>query len=111
MAKPRIKFSHAYKKLEDSQGNPIRNAKLLLALPVQMESISDAKDFLSYDTDNKYKIPFSSWYVMLLFQKPFGDLFTTVRPMFSKMGNKQKYYEGLVGQEFDIVITEEVHHG
>lgn len=111
MAKPRIKFSHSYKKLQDSEGNPITNAKLLLAVPVQMESISGAKDFLAYDTDNKYTIPFSSWYVMLLFQKPFGDLFTTVRPMFGRMGNKHKYYEGLVGQEFDIVITKEVYHG
>lgn len=111
MAKLKIKFSHTYKKLQDEQGNTIKNAKLLLAVPVQMESISQAKDFLAYDTDNKYMIPFSSWYVMLLFQKPFGDLFTTVRPMFSKFGNKHKYYEGLIGQEFDIVITQEVHHG
>lgn len=111
MAKPKIKFSHTYKKLMDSQGNVIKNAKLLLVLPVQMESISQAKDFLAYDTDNKYTLPFSTWYVTLLFQKPFGDLFTTVRPMFSKFGNKQKYYEPLIGQEFDIVITAEVHHG
>lgn len=112
MAKPRIKFSHSYKKLQDAQGNPIKNAKLLLVLPVQMESLSDAKDFLAYDTDNnKYTIPFSTWYVILIFQKPFGDLFTTVRPMFGRFGNKQKYYEPLIGQEFDIVITEEVHHG
>lgn len=110
MVKPKIKFSHAYRKLQDDQGDLIKNAKLLLAIPVQMESIREAKDFLSYDTDNKYTIPFSSWYVMLLFQKPFGDLFTTVRPMFGKFGNKQKYYEALIGHEFDILVTEEVRH-
>jgi hypothetical protein len=42
---------------------------------------------------------------MLIFQKPFGDLFTTVRPMHGRFGNKQTYYEGMIGQEFEIIIN------
>lgn len=83
-----------------------------------MEMISQAKDFLEYDTTHesgKYALGFQSYYLLLIFQKPFGDLFTTVRPMYGAYDrrsksqqqtiSKQKYYEGLIGQEFDIIIT------
>src|SRR5687767_8308473 len=106
--RPKMKFSHVYKKLLDQQGNPIKEAKLLLVLPVPMESISHAKDFIAYDTDHgKYNISFATYYVMLIFQKPFGDLFTTVRPMHGRYGNKQTYYEPMIGLEFEIVINSE----
>jgi hypothetical protein len=104
--KPQMKFSHAYKKLLDQHGNAIKEAKLLLVVPVSHDMISRAKDFIAYDTDNgKYTLSFATFYVMLIFQKPFGDLFTTVRPMHGRFGNKQTYYEGMIGQEFEIVIN------
>lgn len=110
--KPQIKFAHAYNKLLNDQREVIKEAKLLLALPVPMETISTAKDFLDYDTDNgRYTLGFSTFYVMLLFQKPFGDLFTTVRPMHGRYGNKHEYYKQFIGKEFDIVVAKEVQHG
>jgi hypothetical protein len=113
-----IKFSHIYKKLIGTDGQVIKSAKLLLALPVQMESISRAKDFIDYDTDNgKYTLSFQTFYLLLVFQKPSGDLFTTCRPLYGSSGkkpkgsfhppivSKQKYYEGLIGHQFEVVIT------
>jgi hypothetical protein len=103
----KIKFSHAYKKLLGTDGQPIKTAKLLLVLTVPMESLSDAKEFIDYDTDNgKYKITFSTFYLLLIFQKPSGDLFTTVRPQFGRFGSKKMYYESLVGKDIQIVLNE-----
>ena len=112
MANPTIKFSHAYTKLLtdgcDVNGHwvkhPVKTAKLLQVVPIEISTLS--KTFIDYDTDNgKYKLAYSGYYVMLIFQKPFGDLFTTLRPMFGKFGNKQTYYDKLVGMEFNVVIA------
>lgn len=101
---PSIKFSHYYKKLSDALG-PIKTAVLLQVVPVEIGTLST--EFLNYDTDNgAYKLAFSGWYLMLIFQKPSGDLFTTLRPQFNKFGNKRPYYDALVGKEFDIIITQ-----
>jgi len=112
---PSILFSHAYKKLL-VDGRPIRTATLLLVLYVQMEELTQAKQFIEYDTDNGvYKIPFDTYYLLLVFQKSNGDLFTTVRPASrnkmafgfnAKYKSKFDYYRGLVGQEFNILINQ-----
>lgn len=102
----RIKFSHTSEKLLGPDGKPVQKAKLLVCLAVPQEQICRALDFIAYDTDQgKYTIPFSSFYLILLFQKPDGNLFTTVRPQFSReTGDKKPYYDSLVGKELDIVI-------
>lgn len=97
------------------EGKPIRTATLLLVLYVPMEELTQAKQFIEYDTDNVYKIPFDSYYLLLIFQKPNGDLFTTVRPSSrnkyafgfnAKYKSKLDYYRELVGQEFNILINQ-----
>lgn len=108
---PKIKFSHLYSKLRDGGNSyPIQRATLLQVVPIEISTLS--RQFIDYDTDNgKYKLPFKGWYLMLIFQKPGGDLFTTLRSQYSyekwrgKEINKHPYYEGLVGKEFDVVIT------
>ena len=108
MPNPVIKFSHSYSKLVDHSHwdrIPIKNAKLLQVVPIEISTLS--KTFLNYDTDNgKYALGFSGWYLMLIFQKPSGDLFTTLRTQFNQRGDKRPYYDSLVGKEFDIVITQ-----
>jgi hypothetical protein len=109
-----IKFSHVYNKLKDVDGKPIKTAKLLLVLPVANDAIREMKDFIEYDTDKgKYTIQYATWYLLLLFLKPNGDLFTTVRPQWNNFGNKKPYYDKLIGHDLDVVITsiKEVYHG
>lgn len=104
---PSIKFSHLYHKLLSDLGEPIKTATLLQVLPIELEKLT--KPFIEYDTDNgKYQLPYHGVYIILLFQKHAsdgGDLFTTVRPQFTRFGNTQKYYESLCGFEFNIIIN------
>lgn len=89
-----------------ADGAPIRKAKLLLVISAAQESFARAHDFIAYETDHgKHSIPFSTFHLILLFQKPTGDLFTTVRPQWGKLGDKKPYYDALVGKELDIIIT------
>jgi hypothetical protein len=113
-----IRFSHKYIKLMDGRGEAIRKATLLQVLPVELGTLSP--QFIDYDTDNgKYKLPFKGMYLLLIFQKPNCDLFTTIRSMHSyqkwrgEQVNKLPYYQNLVGKVFDIIITteKEAHHG
>lgn len=102
----KITFSHVYKKLLGLDGQPIRKARLLLVLSVAQDSFRECIEFIDYDTDNgKYSIPYSAYHLILLFQKPGGDLFTTVRPQWGRLGNKKPYYDGLIGKELEVVIT------
>lgn len=105
---PHIKFSQLQKKLLNSSGEVIETAKLLLVSVIPMEDISPATDFIEYETDNKVSIPFSEFYLLLIFLRPDGEIFTTVRPRHSiKKGEltKEQYYRGLVGSEFEIIIN------
>lgn len=103
--KPSIKFSNVYKKLLGQDGQPIKSAKLLLVLVVPQDSFRGCIEFIDYDTDNgKYSIPYSAYHLILLFQKPGGDLFTTVRPQWGKLGDKKEYYNSLIGKELQIII-------
>ena len=108
----KIKFSHAYKKLQGGDSKPIKRAKLLMVLPITNEQLVQHPDFLKYDTDDgKYEIGFHTWCVLLIFQKPNGDLFTTVRPMHGRYGNKAEYYSKLIGHDFEIVLPSEEPRG
>lgn len=108
---PKIKFSHLYLKLrEEGKPYPVKHATLLQVIPVEISTLS--KEFINYDTDyGKYKLPFQGQYLMLIFQKHSGDLFTTLRSQFSynklshKTENKYNYYAALVGRQFTVEIT------
>lgn len=110
---PKIKFSHCYNKLlgdPHEPNQPVTHAMLLQVISIAYEDLS--KEFLAYDTDNgKYELKFDTLYMMLIFKKPLGDLFTTLRTQYGpvrgyKPENKLPYYQGLVGKVFEIVITE-----
>jgi hypothetical protein len=109
---PKIKFSHLTKKLMDANGNLIDSAKLLLVSVIPMDDITFSADFIQYETDGLHAIPFSQFFLLLIFLRPDGEIFTTVRPRHgsdqsfkaSKV-TKEQYYRGLVGQEFEVVIT------
>lgn len=97
-----------YKKLVDVDGNPIRTAKLLLVSVIPMEDLSLGHDFLRYDTDDLYTISFSEFYLLLIFLRPDGEIFTTVRPRHTggpQNYNKEQYYRSLIGQDFEVVIN------
>lgn len=109
---PVIKFSHLYTKLRDGVNPyPVKHATLLQVVLVDTSTLS--KEFINYDTDfGKYKLPYNSWYLMLIFQKHNGDLFTTMRSQFrynkvtNKQENKLAYYQALVGRQFKVEITQ-----
>lgn len=104
MAKYTIKFNQPYTKLKDAAGY-VKTARLLEVLFVSPELLS--RQFLKYDTDESY--PFGSGqHLLLLFQKPNGDLFTTIRSAFNGYGkqkSKADFYSDLRGEMFNIVIT------
>lgn len=103
---PCIKFSEVETKLLDADGTMVRKAKLLLVISVAQESFARAHDFIDYETDHGQRsIPYSTFHLILLLQKPSGDLFTSVRPQWGKLGDKKPYYDALVGKELDIIIT------
>ena len=103
----KIKFSHIYQKLLDQHNDCIESALLLDVQIVNLENIS--QEFLNYDTDNgEYKLPERGKYIMLFFLKPredyvcSSDLFTTLR---SWTDEKEKYYQSLIGKNFEIEIV------
>jgi hypothetical protein len=108
---PKIKFSHCYNKLLiPGTMEPVQHATLLQVISVPLDHLS--KEFLAYDTDNgKYALKYDSLYMMLIFKKPLGDLFTTLRTQFGPVGYRQKpenklpYYQSLVGKVFEVVIN------
>jgi len=96
---PKIKFSHNYVKLNGIA----KNVELLEVINVNLENLSET--FLSYDTDNIYKLPKQGKYLMLIFRKTFmlGNLFTTLR---RRTPQKEKYYRSQIGAFFEVVIFE-----
>lgn len=108
---PKIKFSHCYNKLKDPIcGFPTHHAKLLQVISIAHEQLT--KEFVDYDTDNgKYQLKHDTLYMMLIFKKENGDLFTTLRTQFGPIGhgqppqNKLPYYQSLVGKTFEVVIN------
>jgi hypothetical protein len=102
---PKIKFSHEYNKLGIYTGQPVFTATLLEVLVVELSSLS--KEFIKYDTEDKYPLPSSGLYMMLIFLKPgrinvdTTDLFTTMR---RQSCEKEKFYRDNIGKTFDIEI-------
>lgn len=92
-----IKFSHDYGKLQVA---PDRKATLLDVVMVNLQELSD--EFLSYDTDDVFKLAKTGSYMMLLFKGQCG-LFTTLRSAYPL--RKVDYYRAAIGKEFNIVIT------
>jgi thiaminase len=108
----KIKFSHVYNKLKGADG-PVKTAQLLLVIVQMHDDIMHNKAFMDYDTDNgKYTINYANAYLLLVFKKPDGNLFTTVRPQWNDFGNKKPYYDDLIGHQFQIEInSKEVSNG
>ena len=104
MAKtPVIKFSHAYNKLLIDGRRLAVKVVLLQVVTIHIDQLS--KPFIDYDTDNgTYKLEHQTTYLMLIFQKAKGDIFTTLRPQWNRFGNKLDYYQGLVGKEFNVEV-------
>jgi hypothetical protein len=99
--KPYIKFSYAYPKLR-SGGDFIKEARLLQIFRVA--SIRDlSPEFLAYDTDQgKYKFTNTTDPMnVLLFEDPYGVLFTTVRSV-----QFDAYHREHIGKVFSVVIKE-----
>ncbi len=102
-----ISFDKEYLKLLDRDGFLIEKAKLLLVLPIPQDQLILAKDFIEIDEEAS-GLRFETLYIILLFQKPNGELFTSVRTAFGKsfkkVVNKKQYYESLIGQDLEIKI-------
>jgi hypothetical protein len=95
----KIKFSYFYDKLRGFDGYPIKTATLLQVITVERKELSVS--FIEYDTDNgRFKLP-PNTYLLLILQKPSGDLMTTVRRF---IPTKYTYYKSLEGQPFEIEI-------
>lgn len=101
-----IKFTHTYKKLLGTNGQPIKEAVLLLASAIDKENMPEV--FIQYDTDSgKFPIPDGRNLVLLFVKietpKPAArNLFTTVRRFTEE---KAKFYQENQGKTFKITIT------
>lgn len=100
----KIKFSHKYWKMPiDVDKRPV---KLLQVFVVGDSTLSEV--FKDYDTkirngkNEHYKLPRGRLLVLVLWTD--GWLWTTVRRWTPR---KESYYEGLVGQELQVIIEEE----
>lgn len=97
-AKGVIKFSHNYPKLHGQT-----SARLLSVRPLKIDD-NTPKEFLEYDTkyDGGYfELPHGDC-VQLIFLGNLGIPFSTVRNHYPPQ--KDDYYEGILGEMFDIVI-------
>ncbi len=75
---PKIYFSHSYDKLKYENGRLCLSAKLIEAIPVNLQDLSG--EFLDYDTEGLFPLPKSGRYILLLFFKRKGNIFSTLRP-------------------------------
>ena len=94
-----IKFSHNYPKLHGQ-----RSAMLLACTPITIDSSEKSKKLLEYDTkyDGGYFTIAPGNYVLLTFLGDCGIPFTSIRNNYPP--TKEDYYQGKVGDTFDIVI-------
>ncbi|HEB37463.1 MAG TPA: hypothetical protein ENI14_02235 [Thermoplasmatales archaeon] len=93
-----IYFSHSYDKLKYENGRLCLSAKLIEAIPVNLQDLSN--EFLEYDTEGLFRLPKKGKYIMLLFFKRKGNIFPTLRPYTEE---RYKYYKSNVGRVFDII--------
>lgn len=113
MAENKIYFRNRPAKLYNKMGTIVQTAKLLAVFLMSNQEFVEAKDFYNYDTENGSTDPgYHEYYIVLLFRKPDGELFTTVRSRHNPKAfgfnrnhkNKEEYYRGLIGQEFKIIL-------
>jgi hypothetical protein len=105
-----IKFSHRYRKMP----RDFQKSLLLEVLPIKLEDLS--YHFLHYDTlysdyqmeDCNYPLPPKGDYMILLLQSGEGNgqLWTTIRSQWGKIGNKLEYYRGLIGEVLKCEISQ-----
>lgn len=99
-----IKFSHTYFKMPFAPGAGVR-ALLVQVLRVKRADL--APEFIRYDTEYRAgdggteQYPLTAREYLLLLLVTNGRLWTTLR---SWDKEKEKYYRGLVGEQFDIVV-------
>lgn len=101
MKKRIIKFNHEYTKLQDENGIISKQAFLLQMLPIDIHDLSDF--FRDYDTELKYDLPDVGRYLLLIFRRTDGEIFTTLRK--NTDDNARLYYRN-TGKIFDIEIVE-----
>ena len=101
----KIKFSHKYFKMPEAiQLGLCNKAKLLAVINTHRQDLRE--DFINYDTTtvnhDKYELPVGRLMVLLLLS---SELWTTVRRWTPE---KEKYYRSLIGQDFEVVIENEM---
>ena len=118
-----IFFRKPYNKLKDAEGKLVESAQLIFVSLVSPEELVAAPEFLAYETEgHRASLDDCEYYILLLFKKPDGTLFTTVRPRYAnnkalafrkKWRTYEQYYKEKIGQFFQIKLerqTEEVCH-
>lgn len=98
-----IKFSHHYKKLWGQS-----RATLLACRMIKYDERYDFS-LKEYDTKTRngdYYALKDGTYLQLVFIGEKHIPFCTLRTPYNKHGNKKEYYENLIGQTFQIVISE-----
>ena len=104
----KIKFSHKYPKLHG------QTTATLLAVRDLSFPKDKNEDLIEYDTKyvgfvgkGYFPLP-NGEYIQLIFVGNKHIPFCTVRPKYSDFSiNKKEYYEGLIGQDFEIVVKGE----
>ncbi len=102
-----IKFAYPFPKLRDIRTGDIIDLCMLLQV-IQTDLSELTQEFRDYDTDfGAYPLPAQGPCLMLIFLKPggsqYGDLFTTIR---RNTPEHLAYYQGLQGQTFNVVVTQ-----
>ena len=96
-----IKFNRNYKKLYNQ-----KKAVLVERLVVYPEELS--QEFISFDTDGKYKLNMKQCYLVLYFIGNKKIPFTTLRKYNEE--NVKKYFNS-IGEVFKITVEEEAKKG
>lgn len=91
-----INFDHNYKKLHNQ-------TKAVLIQTAILKGVNIPKEFIKYDTDNKYELKENEDYLYLVFVGDKMIPFTTVRKL--NIENVKKYV-GYEGDYFYIVVEE-----
>lgn len=100
----KIQFSHDYVKLHGQ-----RHATLLAVFEMNIRKEDISSPFLDFDTlttsGSHYDFGTGA-HVLLVFVGDKNIMFTTIRPRYNAhKTDKLKYYNGLIGQPFEIVIN------
>lgn len=88
-----IKFNRNYKKLHNQN-----KAKLIRVGEIQGKDL--CKEFVEYDTDNKYPIELNQFYLILYFIGNKLIPFTTLR----KLNDNNLHYYNHIGCDYELII-------